>query len=333
MLLDPLQSRLLFQHALKKGYAVLAVNADSPAAVGDTLEAARLADAPVIIETSLWQLKGRSFGMGDAVTGVARYIAGLAVLAESPAFKNVPVVYHTDHIKGPETLSILEPAIRGIPFQYGGNEMSLTASTISLDASDMSTEENVDMINGLAAIAEDAGVPVTLEMESHVDEGITGKDVTKQLIGAVEENHPGAVHLYAPGLGTRHGLSAEGYPEFSLDAVKWNIELLEEITGRRFGLAMHGSSGLGKNELAAAAQAGVVKVNWSSESLLIRSTAARDFYKENEKKLVKGHPEWKVTAMDNGVQRYVADRYVPVVQARIELLGGKGKALDFLSTL
>ena len=41
MLLDPLQSRAQFAHALGRRYAILAVNADSHAAVTDVLEAAR----------------------------------------------------------------------------------------------------------------------------------------------------------------------------------------------------------------------------------------------------------------------------------------------------
>ena len=333
MLLDPLQSRLLFEHALANGYAILAVNADSPAAVGDCLEAARQVEAPIIIESSLWQLKGGSFGKGDAETGVALYLSDLAVLAESPTFRSIPVLYHTDHIKGPETMSILGSAIRGLPFRFGVQEIPLRPSTLSLDASELSIEENIAMICELAAIAKDAVVPVTLEMESEVDEGVTSPEVTRKLIGTVEEKHPGVVHLYAPGVGTQHGLSAGGYPAFSPDTVRWNVELLGEITGRRIGLALHGSSGLGRDQLAEAARAGVVKVNWSSESLLIRSTAARDYYRDSSDQLEKGHPDWKTAAMDDGVQHFVSDRYIPVVKERIELLGGKGQAPEFMRTL
>lgn len=54
MLLSPEQTRALYQHAATTRYAVLAVNADSPAAIVDCLIAARECDAPIIIETSLW---------------------------------------------------------------------------------------------------------------------------------------------------------------------------------------------------------------------------------------------------------------------------------------
>ena len=95
MLLNPLQARELFLHALKNRYAILAVNADSPAAIGDCLESAGLCKAPIIIETSLWQLRGTSFGRGDAVLGLARYLADLSVLASSDRFAEIPVIFHT----------------------------------------------------------------------------------------------------------------------------------------------------------------------------------------------------------------------------------------------
>jgi fructose/tagatose bisphosphate aldolase len=136
MLCTPLQSRKVFQHALENKYAVLAINADSHAAVADCLEAAKQAEAPVIIETSLWQLKGRSFGAGNAVDGVARYISTLLILANSDRYKDIPVIYHTDHIKGPETMTILGAAIRGIELRTLLGSAILQASTVSLDASE-----------------------------------------------------------------------------------------------------------------------------------------------------------------------------------------------------
>src|SRR5437016_5831765 len=103
MLLNPIQSRSLFAHALANGYAILAVNADSPAAVTDCLEAARRCGAPIIIETSLWQLTGWSFGAGDPLRGLPRYLVQVAALANAEPYRDVPVIFHTDHIKGQQT--------------------------------------------------------------------------------------------------------------------------------------------------------------------------------------------------------------------------------------
>jgi fructose/tagatose bisphosphate aldolase len=332
MLLDPIQSRAQFGHALRNHYAILAVNADSHAAVTDVLEAAREVRAPAIIETSLWQLEGRAYGAGDPFLGLARYLADLAVLANGARYGDVPVIYHTDHIKGPKTESVLAAALRGVEVGLSVGGGLVRASTISLDASSLTDDENVALVCRLAEIAAAAGAPATIEMEADVDEGHTPAERTRRLIGPVEASHPGVVWLWAPGLGTRHGLG-DGYPEFRVDRIGANVELVRELTGRSVGLALHGSSGLDAASLAAAARAGVVKVNWSSESLLLRSSAARAYYGEKAAQFDPKDPMWKATVMDNGVQSFVAERYVPRVAERMRLLGGAGQGPAFLETL
>ena len=320
MLLSPKQTRALYQHAATTRYAVLAVNADSPAAIVDCLIAARECNAPIIIETSLWQLTGHSFGAGDALLGIDRYLAELHTLASSDRFRDVPVVYHTDHIKGPATVGILTHA------------MKKRASSISLDSSAMSAEENIETMIRLCEIAAQEGLPLTLEMEAGVDDGVTPLEETRSLFGEVERQMPGRLALWAPGVGTKHGLGND-LGGFSPDAIRAHRELASELAGRPIGIALHGSSGLTEEQLAAGVAAGVAKVNWSSESLLIRSEAAAAFFDQNRERLGKSHPDFKATAMDNGLQQSISAIYVPKVKARIESLNGKGQASDFIKTL
>ena len=319
MLLTPDQSRALFRHAVENRYAVLAVNADSPAAIVDCLEAAAECNAPIIIETSLWQLTGRSFGAGDPLLGIDRYLADLRCLAESERFRDVPVVYHTDHIKGPDTARILKHAI------------ARRASSVSLDSSELSHEENIALMSELCAFVTENDLPVSLEMEAGVDDGVTPIEEAETLFGAVERAHPGCLALWAPGVGTKHGLgAADG---FDATAVRKHREAASSIAGRPIGIALHGSSGMSNDDLRAAVEAGVAKVNWSSESLLIRSGVACDYYEENADRLAKSHPDFKTTAMDNGVQSHVSKTYIPRVIDRIRTLNGTGFGIRFLENL
>jgi fructose-bisphosphate aldolase class II len=318
MLLSPTQSRELLARAAREHFALLAVNADSPAAITDVLEAARICDAPVIIETSLWQLAGHSFGAGDPATGLARYLVQVAQLAASPRFAHLPVLLHTDHIKGPVTLPLLKSAIRGLPTGIGDSIIS--PSTISLDSSALSAADNIATLLELCRESLSCGRPATLEMEAGVDDGVTPLEVARELVGSVEREAPGFIHLWAPGVGTRHGLGDQ--KSFSPEAVRAHHKLASDIAGRPVGIALHGSSGLDADALRAAVQAGVTKVNWSSESLLIRSQAAREFYRQHEAQLQPGHPDWKNTAMDNGLQQWISERYVPRVVERIRTLRG-----------
>lgn len=318
MLLIPDQSRQLYQHAVAHHYAILAVNADSPAAMTDCLIAAADCDAPIIVETSLWQLTGHSFGAGDPFLGIDRYLADLRSIADSDRFKDVPVVYHTDHIKGPQTLDILKHAVLA------------GASSISLDSSELTAEQNIAHLNQLCEYAKEQGLPVTLEMEAGVDDGVTDLAETKHLFGTVESNHPGYLSLWAPGVGTKHGLGNDT-DAFSPEAVRSHQQLASELANRPIGIALHGSSGLTDDQLKQAVAAGVAKVNWSSESLLLRSHALRDYYAEYGEQLEKNHLEFKSTAMDNGPQTFVSKRYLPKVKSRIQTLGGTGHGKAFLT--
>jgi fructose/tagatose bisphosphate aldolase len=109
--------------------------------------------------------------------------------------------------------------------------------------------------------------------------------------------------------------------------------LASRLTGRPIGIALHGSSGLSQESLKRAVRAGVAKVNWSSESLLVRSRAAQEYYATHAAELEKTHPKWKATTVDNGLQTFVAARYLPVVTERIKLLGGAGMAPILLERL
>ena len=160
-------------------------------------------------------------------------------------------------------------------------------------------------------------------MEDAVDEGITSAEIAELLLGSVEETFPGRIFLWAPGTGTKHGFGDN--MDFSPKTIEQHIQLTKQITGREIGIALHGSTGLRNHDLSEASKAGVIKVNWSTESLYIRSNAAREYYKVILDQMEKTHKDWKNTAMDNGVQRFVSTAYIPKVQERMLILGGEGK--------
>lgn len=319
MLLTPKQTRQLVGHALANRYAVLAVNADSPAAVVDCLLAAREADAPIIIETSLWQLTGHSFGVGDPLLGIDQYLSFLRTLADSPRFRRVPVAYHTDHIKGPDTVAILQHALRSV------------ASSVSLDSSDLTDEQNIELMSQLCSFAEQRNLDATLEMEVGVDEGVTPLDVTESLFGEIERRHPGFLALWAPGVGTKHGLDND-MTGFSPQAISDHQELASDLAQRPIGIALHGSSGLSDDQLQAAVGAGVTKVNWSSESLLIRSQALRQYCDDYAGDFERSSPAWKNTVMDNGPQSHISAAYLPTVIKRLKILNSHNQATPFTKT-
>jgi len=333
MLLTPPEARRLFECCAEKGFGLLAVNADSPAAVYDCLKAAKESDAPIIIETSLRQLSGISFGAGDPIRGMALYISRLHILAASEEFSGVSVIYHTDHIRGPGTEDILTRAIEGLPFTAEGTTVRLSPSSISVDASQLSEEENISLICGLIETSEKCGRAVTLEMEAGLDRGYTPPEETERLVMGVERPHPGYIALFAPGLGNRHGYSESGYPDFRPALIGENALFLERLTGRKIGIVLHGSSGLSDNQIREAVRYGLTKMNVSTNATLIRSQAAQEYYEKNRGRLVPGQEDYTQAASDNGIARYVSGRFVPEIVRLIKLLGCAGEGSAFMRTL
>jgi fructose/tagatose bisphosphate aldolase len=333
MLLTPPEARKLFEYCIERGCGLLAINVDSPAAVYDCVKAAKESDAPIIIETSRRQLMGISFGAGDPLRGMALYLARIHILAGSDEFSDVPVVYHTDHIRGPDTGDILMRAIEGLGFTAGGCSVRLSPSSISLDASELTEDENITLICSLIETAKKCGRPLTIEMESGLDRGYTPPEEIERLVSGVERPYPGYIALFAPGLGTRHGYSREGYPDFRPELVKRNMDLLERLTGRRIGIVLHGSSGVSDDQIRQAVENGLTKMNVSTNATVIRSQAAQKYYEEKKERLVPGLDDFVRTASDNGVARYVSDRFVPEIQRLIRILGCAGEGSAFMRSL
>ena len=82
-------------------------------------------------------------------------------------------------------------------------------------------------------------------------------------------------------------------------------------------------------QLQEAVQAGVGKVNWSTDSLACRSAAAAQYYVDHVDALSRRHADFKNTVMDNGIQQAIAAAYRPVVEERITVLGAAGKGAAF----
>jgi len=249
MLLSPTQAKKLIEYAIEKKFALFAVNADSPAAIHDCLKAAKEVKAPVIIETSMWQIEGVSFGAGDPVMGMAQYIAHTSLIANSEEFLEVPVLYHTDHIRGPRAEEILIRAVKGLPLKGFGEEVALSPSSISLDAAQLTPAENIRILSTLIQTSKACGREITLEMEAGLDGGLTTAEETEELIMGIEKKYPNYIAMFAPGLGNRHGFSKDGYPGFTSENITKSSELLERLTGRRIGVVLHGSSGLSNDQI------------------------------------------------------------------------------------
>jgi ketose-bisphosphate aldolase len=178
--------------------------------------------------------------------GVGREPLAAAALAAARQ-ASVPVGVHLDHSTDPEEIAAC---------------VALGYSSVMIDGSHLPFEENVAVTRAVVERAHADGVWVEGELGGLAgDEDASSDAVAAQLTDpaqAAEFVERTGVDALAPAVGTVHG--------FTTATVHVDLDRLRAIAAAvGVPLVLHGASGLGDAELAAAVAAGVAKVNVNAE--------------------------------------------------------------------
>lgn len=221
----------------KNKFAVGAYNISNLELVRIVVEQCEADNAPAIIEvhpTELFYCKDDFF----------------AYVLQRIKNSKVPFVLHLDH--GDSLDSVARAIHNGF-------------SSVMIDGSLMSWEENIDITKKTVEMCHRVGVSVEGELgtigttgnsvESHLQNGTyTDPDDAKKF---VEET---GVDTLAIGIGTAHGI----YPKDVTPKIR--IDILKEIVNRvDIPLVLHGGSSNPDEQIAEAVQNGIAKVNISSD--------------------------------------------------------------------
>lgn len=177
----------------------------------------------------------------------------------------VPVVIHLDH--GGKVSDVLRAIRNGY-------------TSVMIDASLQSFDENIKMTKEVVALAHEVDVSVEAEIGTIGNNGsaeggaaniiYTDPEQAKQF---VEETN---IDTLAIAIGTAHGL----YPKDKTP--KLNIELLKELNETiDLPFVLHGGSGNPDKEVSEAVKYGVAKVNLSSDLKSVFFDALREILNEN----------------------------------------------------
>ena len=222
--------------AQKNHYAVGAFNIENLEFVMAVLAAAEETKSPVIMQTTPGTVK--SAGLD--------YFYGMVKAAAERA--SVPVALHLDHGDG------FDRCMQALRVGY---------TSVMIDGSHESFEDNIALTKSVAAVGAAMGVPVEAEL---------GKVGGKEDDGpAVEGENPytdpeearefvertGCTSL-AIGVGTAHGVYTET-PHIEQDVVK-AIRAAVDVP-----LVLHGTSGVPDEQVAEAVKNGICKVNYATE--------------------------------------------------------------------
>ncbi len=262
LLVDMKTLRQYIHDAREKGVAIGHFNISNLETFHAIINAARKLDVPVIIGVSEGE---REF------TGVPEVVALVRVAREN---FNQPVFLNADHTYSFE--KIKEAIDAGFDMVITDNAKLDMAANIEATRKAVEYAKEVNARDGRDVLIEgELGyIGTSSKILDAVPEGVqmtSSEDAAKY----VRET---GVDLLAPAVGNVHGMVKGGNP-------KLNIGRIKEIDGSAgVPLVLHGASGIGSDELAAAVKAGVVIVHYNTELRV----ADRDALK---KSLIETNPD------------------------------------------
>ena len=269
--------------AQRGGYAIGAFNIENMEMAQAVITAANELGAPVIVQTTPSTLK---YALPEL------FYANIAVLAERA---NVQVAMHLDH---------------GDSFELAVQAIRAGYTSIMIDGSHGTLEENMDITSRVVSVANSIAIPVEAELgkvggkEDDLDGGsgsYTDPETAKKFV-----NMTGITSL-AVAIGTAHGVYK--------DVPKLDIERLKQIRKRvDIPLVLHGASGLNDKDIKECIREGICKVNFATE--------LREAFSKGIKDVISNTPDVFDPKKYGGVGREHVKR---LVMDRMKVCGCEGR--------
>lgn len=270
----------------KNGFAVPAFNIGSEAILKGVVESANEQNAPVILAIHPTELEY----LGDSF---------IKTCIEEAYRSRVPMVIHLDH--GGK----FEEVLRAIRCGF---------TSVMIDASHMSYEDNIAITKKVVAVAHPSNVSVEAELGTIGTTGDSyegGSDIIytdpKQAKDFIDKT---GIDSLAVAIGTAHGIYPKDMkPELKLDLLKTIRDTVD------VPLVLHGGSSNPDEEIAASVKIGISKINISSDIKFA-------FYEECRKVLAE-NPKW---IEPNAIYPPCIEVMKKVVEKKMALFGDLNRA-------
>ena len=265
-------------------YAVGAFNVENMEMVLAVIAAAQELRAPVMLQTTPSTVK---------YAGLNAYYANVRAAAESV---DVPVALHLDH---------------GNSFDLAVQAVRAGYTSVMIDGSHESFEENIALTSRVVAVAKPNGIPVEAELGKvggKEDDLEADADTNTDPLEAKEFVERTGIDSLAVPIGTAHGFYV-GTPKLDKDRLAQIREVVE------IPLVLHGASGLSDKDVVECIQRGICKVNFATE--------LRVAYTDGIKELIKEKPE---TFDPKPLGKAGMERVKALVKDRMQVCGCDGKA-------
>lgn len=278
-------TKQLLLDAQKGGYAVGAFNVENMEMVQAVVAAAEELQSPVIMQTTPSTVK---------YADLAYFYANVKTAAEKAS---VPVVMHLDH---------------GSSFELAMQALRTGYTSIMIDGSHESFEDNIAVTKSVVDACHPSGVPVEAELgkvggkEDDLDGGegnpYTDPQEAKQFVEAT------GIDSLAVAIGTAHGVY-KGTPKLDVNRLS---EIKEVVS---IPLVLHGTSGVPDDAVKECIKRGICKVNYATDLRIAFSEGVNEVLHEN--------PDTIDPKKYNARGREKVKEYV---MNKIKVCGSEGKA-------
>lgn len=267
------------------GYAVGAFNVENMEMVMAVLEAAEELQSPVIMQTTPSTVK---------YAGLDFYLANVNAAAERAS---VPVVMHLDH---------------GNSFELAMEALRTGYTSIMIDGSHHSFEENIALSKAVADACHPGKVPVEAELGKvgGKEDDLDGGDDNPYTdpMEAKEFVERTGVDSLAVGIGTAHGVY-KGKPVLQFDVLSQIRDVVD------IPLVLHGTSGVPDEDVEECIRRGICKVNYATDLRIAFTKGVKEYLKEN--------PEAIDPKKYNALGKEEVKKYV---MGKMKVCGSVGKA-------
>ena len=185
----------------------------------------------------------------------------------------IPVALHLDHGSSHET------CVKAIDNGF---------TSVMIDASKYSLEENINITKQVVAYAKGKNVTVEAEIGAvgGEEDGVANELAYAKVEDAVKLVSETNIDFLAPALGSVHGIY-KGEPKLDFERMVKIHDLV------KLPLVLHGGSGIPDELIKKAISCGITKININTELQISWSKAIRSFLNENDKvydprKIIKG---------------------------------------------
>lgn len=244
-------TKKMLEDAQNGRYAVGAFNVENMEMVMAVIEAAEELSAPVIMQTTPSTVK---------YAGMDFYLANVKAAADHA---KVPVAIHLDH---------------GSSFDLAMQALRTGYTSIMIDGSHESFEDNIAVTKAVVQACTPSGVPVEAELgkvggkEDDLDggegDGYTNPEQAREFV-----ERTGATSL-AIAIGTAHGLY-KGEPKLDQERLS---EIRQVVS---VPLVLHGASGVPDEAVREAIRRGICKVNYATELRIAYSDGVKEVLNRN----------------------------------------------------